>query len=136
LIEYRVGDPITPDQFVDVLRKSTLSERRPVDFPARIEDMLRYSNLVVTAWQDELLVGVARSITDFSFCCYLSDLAVDQSFQRQGIGRELIRVTRKQLGPGCTLILLAAPDARQFYPHIGFRSHESAWILKPGDVID
>lgn len=136
LIEYRVGESITSEQFVAVLRRSTLAERRPVDFPDRIEDMLQHANLLVTAWQDNLLVGVARSLTDFSFCCYLSDLAVDRSFQKQGIGRELVRVTRDQLGPGCTLILLAAPNARSYYPHIGLHRHESAWILRSDDVID
>jgi GNAT superfamily N-acetyltransferase len=135
LIEYRVGEKITPEQFVDVLRRSKLSERRPVDFPDHIEAMLRHANLLVTAWQGELIVGVARSLTDFSFCCYLSDLAVDQKFQRQGIGRNLIRETRNQLGPVCVLILLAAPDARNYYPHVGFTRHESAWILRPGEEI-
>lgn len=136
MIEYRVGETITAEQFVDVLRRSKLSERRPVDFPERIEAMLCHTNLLVTAWQGDLLVGVARSLTDFSFCCYLSDLAVDRRFQKQGIGRELIRKTRNQLGPGCVLILLAAPDARQYYPHIGFMRHESAWILRPGDEVE
>jgi GNAT superfamily N-acetyltransferase len=136
LIDYRVGETLTAEQFVDVLRRSKLSERRPVDFPDRIEAMLHHANLLVTAWQGELLVGVARSLTDFSFCCYLSDLAVDRRFQKQGIGRELVRKTRDQLGPGCLLILLAAPDARQYYPHIGFIQHESAWILRPGDEVE
>jgi len=135
LIEYRIGDPITTDQFIDVLRRSTLAERRPVDNLEQMESMLRHADVLVSAWEAEQLIGVARSVTDFSYCCYLSDLAVDRTYQKRGIGRELIRQTRDQLGPGCILILLAAPAAMNYYPGIGFRRHDSAWILLPGDEI-
>lgn len=135
MIEYRVGNPITTDQFIDVLRRSTLAERRPVDNLEQMNGMLRHADLLVTAWEAGQLIGVARSVTDFSYCCYLSDLAVDRTFQKQGIGRELIRETRNQLGPGCILILLAAPAATNYYPRIGFKRHESAWILLPHDKI-
>ncbi len=135
MIEYRFGDPITTDQFIDVLRRSTLAERRPVDNQEQMEGMLSHADVLVTAWDADQLIGVARSVTDFSYCCYLSDLAVDRTYQKQGIGRELIRETRNQLGPGCNLILLAAPAAMNYYPHIGFKGHDSAWILLPGDEI-
>lgn len=131
MIDYRVGETISVDQFIDVLRRSTLAERRPVDDLTCVEGMLRHADLLVTAWQGELLVGVARSVTDFNYCCYLSDLAVDRSVQSSGIGRQLIRETRNQLGPRCTLILLSAPAAVDYYPHIGFTRHDSAWILRP-----
>lgn len=75
------------------------------------------------------LVGAARSVTDFHYCCYVSDLAVDQAYQKQGIGRELIRHTRTRLGPRTTVMLLAAPAARDYYPKIGFETHPSAWVL-------
>ena len=126
MIQYRVGEPISTEQFVGVLRRSSLADRRPVDDPDCIDDMLRHADLVVAAWQDDLLVGVARSVTDFSYCCYLSDLAVDQRLQRVGIGRELIRKTRQQLGPRCAIILLAAPAATEYYPRVGFTRHDSS----------
>jgi GNAT superfamily N-acetyltransferase len=135
-MDYRVASSITADQFVDLLHRSTLADRRPVEDLARIQGMLEYADLLVTAWDDDQLVGVARSVTDFSYCCYLSDLAVDRSYQRRGLGRELIRRTRSQLHPECTLILLAAPDAREYYPHIGFKRHSSAWILRSEDEIE
>ena len=135
MISYRVHQTISTDEFIDVLRRSTLAERRPVDDLACIEGMLRHADLLVTAWKDELLVGVARSVTDFNYCCYLSDLAVDQTVQETGIGRELIRHTRDQLGPRCKLILLSAPAAREYYPHIGFFRHDSAWVLTPDDPL-
>ena len=94
-----------------------------------IAAMLRHADLLCTAWDHDLLVGVARSLTDVEYCCYLSDLAVDRKYQRQGVGRELIRLTQQQLGPEAKLILLAAPKAREYYPRIGFDHHESAWIL-------
>jgi len=90
--------------------------------------MLRHANLLCTAWDGPLLVGVARSLTDFSFCCYLSDLAVDEAYQKQGIGKVLVEVTRSKLSPDCKIILLAAPKAEGYYPKIGFTQHRSAWV--------
>ncbi len=135
MISYHNNKEITPSQFIDVLRRSTLAERRPVDDEACIAGMLEHADLLVTAWQDGLLVGVARSVTDFSYCCYLSDLAVDEALQHHGIGRELIRQTRNQLGPRCKIILLAAPAAAAYYPRIGFTQHNSAWVLGRDDPL-
>jgi GNAT superfamily N-acetyltransferase len=130
-IEYPYDRQITPTQFIDVLRRSTLGERRPVDDPARIADMLAHANLICTAWDRErdLLVGVSRSLTDFSYCCYLSDLAVDVAYQKTGIGKRLVELTQSRLHPQCKIILLAAPKAETYYPKIGFRHFHSAWIL-------
>ena len=127
---------LQPEDFIDVLRRSGLAERRPVANPEIIQGMLEHADLLVTAWADELLVGVARSVTDFHYCCYLSDLAVDRAYQRSGIGRELIRRTREQLGPGCILILLSAPAAVGYYPRLGFSAHNSAWVLRPGETLE
>jgi len=115
-------------EFIDVLRRSTLAERRPVNEPERIAGMLTHGNLLCTAWDGDLLVGVARSLTDFSNCCYLADLAVDVAYQRQGIGAELIRLTQSQLHPKATIILLSAPAAQTYYPKIGMTAHPSAWF--------
>ncbi len=95
----------------------------------RIEAMLKHANLLCTAWDGEKLVGVARSVTDFEYCCYLSDLAVDEKYQRQGIGKELIRLTQSKLGDKAKIILLSAPKAEAYYPKIGFKPHRSAWVL-------
>jgi GNAT superfamily N-acetyltransferase len=127
VIEYKTGNELDLDQVIELYRASTLGERRPVDDRSRMEGMLRHANLVVTAWDGALLVGIARSLTDFHYCTYLSDLAVRLSHQRQGIGRELIRQTR-QLGGRALLILLAAPKAVDYYPHIGFTHHPQAWV--------
>lgn len=128
-LHYEIGRSLTSEQFVDLLERSGLAERRPVDDRACVSQMLANADLLVTAWIDGTLVGVARSVTDFGYCCYLSDLAVDRSVQRTGIGRELIRLTRDRLGPRCKLILLSAPAASEYYPRIGFEKHPSAWIL-------
>jgi GNAT superfamily N-acetyltransferase len=118
------------DEFVDVLRRSTLAERRPVGDAARMAGMLAHADLIVTARSREgLLVGVSRAITDFHYCTYLSDLAVDAAYQGRGIGRELIRRTHDAAGSRTSLILLAAPGARTYYPHIGMRPHDSCWIF-------
>ena len=94
--------------------------------------MVENNNLLVTAWDGDLLVGVCRSMTDFHFACYLSDLAVDEDYQSLGIGRELMRMTQQQLGPRCSLILLAAPAANDYYPHVGFENNPRCWVLPPG----
>lgn len=125
---YQLEPDLSVTAFVDLLKRSTLAERRPVDDCDRLEAMLKNADIIVTARVAGLLVGVARAITDFSFCCYLSDLAVDEEFQRQGIGKELIRRVSLEAGEKTKLILLAAPGAADYYPHIGMVRHESCWI--------
>ena len=128
-IHYETSRTITKEEFVDVLRRSGLAERRPVDDATCIEAMVEHGNLICTAWDGDELVGVSRSVTDFEYCCYLSDLAVDAAYQGRGIGKELIRQTQSMLGIKATIILLAAPKAVDYYPKIGFKAHPSAWTL-------
>jgi len=128
-VNYQLEPDLSPEEFIDVLVRSTLAERRPVHEHDTIRGMLRNADLIVTARKGELLVGVSRAITDLAYCTYLSDLAVDKSYQRQGIGRELIRRTHEAAGRNTTLILLAAPRAQTYYPHIGMTRHESCWII-------
>lgn len=132
-IVYAVEPDLAAADFRDVLIRSTLGERRPVGDLERLDRMLRQADIVVTARRDGRLVGVARSLTDFSFCCYLSDLCVDAAQQKQGIGLALIERTRAEMGPECLLVLLAAPAAVGYYPHIGLRAHPSAWVLDRSD---
>ncbi len=129
MIAYRTGNDVDLDTVIELYRASTLGERRPVDDRERMRLMLANANLIVTAWDGEQLVGIARSVTDFSYATYLSDLAVRLSHQKQGIGRELIRRTQ-DLGGNATIILLSAPKAVDYYPRIGMKSHPSAWTLK------
>jgi ribosomal protein S18 acetylase RimI-like enzyme len=131
-IEYAIESDLAVDEFVAVLKASTLAERRPVDDHACIAGMIEQADLIVTARADGALVGVARSVTDFHYCCYLSDLAVDERYQKRGIGKQLIDETQNRLGSRCTLILLSAPAAIDYYPRLGFEKHSQAWILKPG----
>lgn len=129
MITYKTNEPITTDQFIDLLRHSTLGERRPIHDRECMAGMVANANLLVTAWDGETLIGVARSLTDFHYACYLSDLAVHQAYQKQGIGQQLQTLTQEALGPHCTLILLAAPAAHNYYGHIGFTPHPRAWVL-------
>jgi len=134
-IDYRTGADLDLDRVIDLYRASTLGERRPVDDRDRMARMLAEANLIVTAWNGDELVGIARSLTDFAYACYLSDLAVRVSHQRQGIGLELIRQTQAALHPQATIILLAAPAAAEYYPHIGFNHHPRAWILRADESV-
>ncbi|HET7626269.1 MAG TPA: GNAT family N-acetyltransferase [Verrucomicrobiae bacterium] len=134
-IQYASGRKINEAEFVDLLKRSTLAERRPVDDSGILKAMLENANLLCTAWDGEKLVGLARSVTDFEYCCYLSDLAVDEAYQKKGIGRELIRLTQSKLGRKAKLILLAAPKAEEYYPKIGFAAHRSAWILRADESL-
>ena len=128
VISYRTGNDLNLDAIIELYRASTLGERRPVEDRERMRLMLANANLVVTAWDGDLLVGIARSLSDFSYATYLADLAVRVSHQKQGIGRELIRRTR-ELGGAATTILLSAPKAVDYYPKIGFTRHPQAWTL-------
>ena len=126
-ITYKTNESITAKQFSQVFRASGI--RRPVDDLPRLQKMLDHGDLLITAWDGEQLVGVARSITDFSYCCYLSDLAVDQNYQSQGIGKELVRQTQLHISEEIALILLSSPIAMEFYPHIGFQKIENGYII-------
>ncbi len=111
---------------------STLGERRPIDDRETIRGMLEHADVIVTARLDGRLIGISRAITDFSYCTYLSDLAVDVTHQRRGVGKELIRRTHEAAGRQTLLVLLAAPKARDYYPRIGMTGHDSCWMM-PGD---
>ena len=126
-LTYRINHPITAEAFVDVCRSSGL--RRPLESLERIQRMLDHANLTITVWHEDQLVGFARSLTDYGFCCYMSDLAVRAEYQRQGIGQELVRRTKAHVGPECMLLLLAAPEAMSYYPHVGFLKVENGWII-------
>ncbi len=130
-IEYRNDAEITVQQAIALYRASTLGERRPVDRPDIFEGMLKHANLTITAWHGERLVGISRSLTDFTYVAYLADLAVDAEYQHQGIGRRLVEETRKALCKECMIVLLAAPKANDYYPKLGFEHNPRAWVL-PG----
>jgi|ERR1044071_2832169 predicted N-acetyltransferase YhbS len=134
MIAYLSGNDVDLDAIIELYVASTLGERRPVDDRERMAAMLHNANLVVTAWDGDLLVGISRALTDFCYVTYLSDLAVRVSHQKAGIGRELIRRTQAA-APSALLLLLAAPAAEKYYPHVGFKHHPQAWLLNPGDTV-
>lgn len=130
-VVYRVENRFAPEEFLDVLRRSGLAARRPVDEPDRIRGMVENANLTVAARDSNgLLIGVARSLTDFAYCCYLSDLAVDVAWQKKGIGRELIRRTRDSIHPKALLLLLSAPAAMDYYPRIGMEKLDTCFAFR------
>ena len=129
-IAYQLEPKLSVEEFVDVLKRSTLAERRPLNEPDTLEAMLKNAQVIATARREGVLVGVSRAISDFAYCTYLSDLAVDEACQRQGIGRELIRLTHEAAGLHTTLILVAAPKAESYYPHIGMAKHNSCWTTR------
>jgi ribosomal protein S18 acetylase RimI-like enzyme len=129
-IEYKINEPITTDQFIALLESSSLGERRPIEDRECMEGMISNSNLIVSAWDADQLVGIARSMTDFHYACYLSDIAVSETHQRKGIGKQLQILTQKQLGPKCKLILIAAPAANQYYEQIGLNNNPRCWVLE------
>lgn len=132
-LQYRLGNDLELDQVIELYHQSTLGERRPVEDRACMAEMLERANLVVTAWDRNRLVGISRSLTDFCYVAYLADLAVHHDYQRSGIGKALVEHTRAALGPKALIVLLAAPAAVDYYPHIGFQHHPQAWILHPTD---
>jgi GNAT superfamily N-acetyltransferase len=129
-IIYQTGNNLDLDAVIDLYVDSTLGERRPVQDRERMARMLKEANLIITAWDGDQLVGIARSLTDWVYVTYLSDLAVRKNYQRQGIGRELIRRTQAACDPKTMLLLLAAPAAEKYYPHIGFEHHPQAWMIR------
>ena len=135
-IKYKINVPVSTDQFIDLLQASGLGARRPVDDRACMQGMVESSNLMVSAWDGDRLVGISRSMTDFHYACYLSDLAVDRQFQGRGVGRRLQTITQEQLGPKCKLILVAAPAANAYYERLGFTNNPRCWVLERQQKID
>jgi predicted N-acetyltransferase YhbS len=130
-IQYRHGNKLNVEQVSALYRASTLSQRRPSDSLPTLSRMLEHANLVITAWDRDELVGIARSFSDFVYITYLADLAIHLDYQHKGIGKELIRRTQ-ELGGSAHIILAAAPAAVDYYPKIGFTPHASAWWLNSG----
>lgn len=128
-IVYKDDASISVEEMIDLYNRSTLGKRRPVHRPDIFEQMIKHSNLIITAWRDNRLVGISRSLTDFGYVAYVSDLAVDSEFQHQGIGKQLIAETRSRLGPECNIVLIAAPAANEYYQKLGFVHNPRAWVL-------
>jgi len=128
-LTYRDDALLDLGSVIALYQRTSLGARRPVDRPDVFQSMLDNANLIITAWHGNQLVGIARTMTDFSYAAYLSDLAVDEAYQKQGIGKQLIDETRKRLWPECMLILLAAPAANEYYPKLGFQNHPRAWTI-------
>jgi len=128
-IDYAVEPQLNAAEFRAVLVASTLAARRPADDVVRLDKMLREADIIITARNAGRLVGVSRAITDFSFCCYLSDLAVDTAYQAQGIGKRLVEETHRVAGEATTLILLAAPAAATYYKKIGLQHMPNCWAI-------
>ena len=126
-IRYQKNEIITADQLAEVFRASGI--RRPVEDKTRLEKMLKHADILVTAWDGERLVGVARALTDYSYCCYLSDLAVDEGYQHRGIGKQLVNEVEREISEEAALILLASPIAMDYYPKIGFNRSENGYII-------
>jgi GNAT superfamily N-acetyltransferase len=136
MIKYRIGGNLDLDKVIEVYDASTLGVRRPTKDRERMAQMMEHANLIVTAWEGDLLVGIARSFSDFSYITFMSDLAVRQSHQKKGIGKELIKITQEKAGSGATLLLTAAPAAEEYYPHLGFVNVPQCWILPSQDKLD
>ena len=137
-ITYAIESRLSSAEFVEVLERSGLAERRPVGDAARIDAMLTHASLIVTARDpdaDNRLVGVSRCVTDYGYCCYCSDLAVDRRYQGQGIGAALVEASRAELQPGCSFFLISAPRAQGFYDRIGMPRIDRAfgWLQGCGE---
>lgn len=130
-VKYAVEETLDWREMLDVFERSGLAERRPRNEPERLKKMARHGNLVVTARDENgRMIGVSRALTDFSFCVYLSDLAVDKAHQKSGIGKALIKRTHEAAGLECTLILLSAPAAMGYYPRIGMEHADNCFIIR------
>lgn len=127
-ITYQIGVPPPITAIIEVYNDSGIN--RPTKDKARIEKMYKNANLVITAWDGEQLIGIARSLTDFCYCCYLSDLAVKKAYQKQGIGKQLIALTKEEIGEDAMLLLLSAASAMDYYPKIGLETVNNGFIIR------
>ena len=127
-IQYKTDQVPAAAAVIELYLSAGLS--RPTDDAERISSMYRHSDLVITAWDGPVLVGVSRSVTDFHYCCYLSDLAIRKEYQKEGIGKRLVQLTKEVIGNKCMLLLLSAPTAMEYYPKIGMETVTNGFIIK------
>lgn len=133
-IQYEINENINPELFRQLLMDADMGEQRPVNDLHCIKGMVENSNLIISAWRGDQLVGVARSVTDFHYCCFLSDLVVHKGFQKQGIGKQLQVLTQERLDEHCKLILIAAPATEDYFQHVGYevvdqKNNGSCWVI-------
>ncbi|KSU86228.1 GCN5 family acetyltransferase [Bacillus sp. VT 712] len=126
-ITYKRNCPINAQQLISVFASSGI--KRPIQDVARIQKMIDHANLLITAWDGEKLIGIARCVTDFSYCCYVSDLAVCKEYQQKGIGKTLLNKIKEEATDQSAIILLSAPSAVEYYPHIGFEQVDVAFRI-------
>lgn len=126
-IVYKSDTLPSADQVIELFDRSGLI--RPTKDKNRIQKMLENADLIVTAWDKDNLIGISRCITDWVWCCYLSDLAVDPDYKKSGIGRKLINVTREKVGEMAMILLLSVPTAMDYYPKVGFTKDERAFSI-------
>ena len=127
-IRYESNPQLSVDDFINVLAKSTLGLRRPLDNREDMQTMLDLGNYYICAYDGDRLVGLARGMTDFVYTTYLSDLAVDEEYQNLGIGKTLLFKMKEEI-PKAKLILLAAPAAETYYPKIGLERHPHCYYI-------
>jgi len=127
-ISYLEAPAVSARQLAELFRSSGI--RRPVDDLPRLEKMLAHASLLIGAYAGARLVGIARALTDFSYCCYLSDLAVAKEYQRHGVGRELLDRVKQRVGDQSMLLLLSSPEAMEYYPRIGLEPVKNGWMIK------
>ena len=128
MIEYKINKPLQVNNIIEVFISSGIS--RPTQDIDRIKSMFQNSNLIISAWENEKLIGISRSLTDFSYCCYLSDLAVKKEYQKKGIGKRMIEITKETIGDKVMLLLLSAPNAMEYYSKLGFEKVQNGFIIK------
>ena len=128
MITYSEDNSLQASDVAQVFKQSGI--KRPADDLPRIQRMIDNADLIISAWHEDKMVGIARAITDFSYCCYLSDLAVDRNYQKHGIGSELVKRIQEKIGDECSLVLLSAPGAVEYYPRLGFEKADKAFVIK------
>jgi len=127
-IDYKINEPLSEEAIIEVFRSSGI--KRPIQDIERIKTMFQNSNLVVSAWVNDELIGISRALTDFAYCCYLSDLAIKKEHQHKGIGKRLVEITKETIGEKVMLLLLSAPNAMDYYPKIGLEKVDNGFIIK------
>jgi N-acetylglutamate synthase-like GNAT family acetyltransferase len=127
-IQFKINASLRAEDVIEVFKSSGIN--RPIEDLTRIDQMLKNSNLIISAWDGIELIGIARSVTDYNYCCYLSDLAVKMEHQKSGIGKTLIELTQETIGEQTMLLLLSAVPAMEYYPKVGFEKVENGFIIK------
>ena len=119
------SERVSQSEYIDFLKRTDLGSQYPKErFDERIEKLVNNVSISIVARnEDNLIVGVLFGLTDFAYWLYVTDLGMDRNYERQGIGRRLMKAALEAAGgeKDIAVYLIANENAVPFYEKLGMK---------------